>query len=256
MQLPHVPKQNRLLATLTDEELDGLAPHLDLVLMSPGQVLCEPGKPAAHVHFPINAIVSALYCLADGAATEATMIGNEGAIGVPPPTGNGAWSSHAAVLGAGFGFRLSTRILTERFERDGSIMQLLLGYMRIQMNGSAQIATRNRGHSVERRLCRWLLLGFDRLQGRVSAMPEELIAGMLGTPVAGVAEAACTLRAAGLIRYSRGQVTLLDRAGLQGRVCECYEGVRRELDHPLPAEAHRARVLAERSARPRELAKV
>src|SRR5438874_1393147 len=145
--------------------------------------------------------------------------------------------SHAVVQSAGYGVRLKAQLLKDEFARFGPMMQLLLRYTQALITQMTQTAVCNRHHSVDQQLCRWLLLTLDRLPGNKLVMTQELIANMLGVRREGVTEAAGKLQAAGLIEYSRGKITVVDRERLEKRVCECYSVVKREYDRLLPARA-------------------
>jgi CRP-like cAMP-binding protein len=147
--------------------------------------------------------------------------------------GGGSTPSRAIVQSAGHAFRLGADILKGEFERGGPLQHLLLRFTQALITQMAQTAVCNRHHTVEQQLCRWLLLSLDRLSSNEVHMTQELIANMLGVRREGVTEAAGRLQEAGLIRYHRGQITVLDRPGLEQRVCECYAVVKRECDRLL-----------------------
>jgi CRP-like cAMP-binding protein len=187
-----------------------------------------------HVYFPTTSIVSLLYVMADGASAEIAMVGNEGILGVSLFMGGETTPSRAVVQSAGYGYRLGAPLLKQEFNRAGAVLHLLLlRYTQALITQMAQTAVCNRHHSVEQQLCRWLLLSLDRLSTRELTMTQELIANMLGVRREGVTEAAGNLQRAGLIRYTRGRITVLDRARLEQEVCECYAVVKREFDRLL-----------------------
>jgi CRP-like cAMP-binding protein len=186
------------------------------------------------VYFPTTAIVSLLYVLEDGASAEIALVGNEGVVGIALFMGGESTPSRAVVQSAGQGLRLNARTVKQEFELAGPVMHLLLRYTQALLTQMAQTAVCNRHHSLDQQLCRWLLLSLDRLQGTELAMTQELIANMLGVRREGVTEAALSLQKAGLIRYARGHITVIDRAGLERRTCECYEVVKTEYDRLLP----------------------
>ena len=229
----HTPSQNHLLAALTPPEQARLFPQLELVPMPLGDVLYESGSQLAHVYFPTTCIVSLLYLMADGASAEIAVVGNEGLVGVALFMGGETTPSRAVVQSAGVAYRLAGATMKEEFNRAGLMQQLLLRYTQALLTQMAQTAVCNRHHSVDQQLCRWLLLSLDRLPGNELQMTQELIANMLGVRREGVTAAAGNLQDAGLIRYSRGRITVLDRAKLEQRVCECYEVVRKEFDRLL-----------------------
>lgn len=222
------PNQNRLLAALHDAEFERLAPHLELVPMLLGDVLCESGSKLQHVYFPTTAIVSLLYVLENGGSSEIAGVGNEGILGISLFMGGDTTPSRAVVQTSGYGYRLKSKILMEEFDRAGLMLRLLLRYTQALLTHMSQTAVCNRHHSVEQQLCRWLLLTMDRLPSNELTMTQELIANMLGVRREGVTEAAGKLQKQGYIRYRRGHITVLSRLGLESNVCECYEVVKKE----------------------------
>ena len=235
----HSPDQNHLLAALPAEERARIVPHLEMVPMPLGHALSEPGMEMRHVYFPTTCIVSLLYVLEDGASAEIAVVGNEGIVGVSLFMGGETTTSRAVVQSAGHAYRLSGRILKDTFLCAGPMQRLLLRYTQALLTQMAQTAVCNRHHSIDQQLCRWLLLSIDRLPSNELTMTQDLIANMLGVRREGVTEAAGRLQSAGLIRYSRGRITVLDRPGLERRVCECYQVVKREFDRLLPEEPAR-----------------
>ncbi len=227
--------QNDLLAALPPDELDRWLPQLDAVDLSLGQVLYESGASLDHVYFPTTAIVSLLYVMENGASAEIAVVGREGIVGIALFMGGESTPSRAVVQSAGRGLRLSARAIKEEFKR-APILHLLLRYTQALITQMAQTAVCNRHHTVDQQLCRWLLLSLDRLHGSEIRMTQELIANMLGVRREGVTEAALKLQKAGLVRYSRGLIEVLDRHGLEERSCECYEVVKREYARLLPRE--------------------
>jgi len=190
-----------------------------------------------HVFFPTDGIVSLLYVMENGASAEIAVAGNEGLVGVSLFMGGGSTPSRAIVQSAGHAYRLGGEILKREFERGGTLQHLLLRYTQALITQMAQTAVCNRHHTVEQQLCRWLLLSLDRLASNEVHMTQELIANMLGVRREGVTEAAGRLQEAGLIRYQRGQISVLDRPRLEQRVCECYAVVKRECDRLLNYDA-------------------
>lgn len=227
---------NRLLAALPDPEWQRWLPELESVDMPLGQVLYESGNTLSHVYFPTTSIVSLLYVMLDGASAEIAVVGNEGIVGVSLFMGGGSTPSRAVVQSAGEGLRLNARVLKDEFNQNGPVLHLLLRYTQALITQMAQTAVCNRHHSLDQQLCRWLLLSLDRLQGDELVMTQELIANMLGVRREGVTEAALNLQKGGLIRYARGRISVLDRAGLERRTCECYAVVKKEYDRLLPAK--------------------
>ncbi|HEY0063575.1 MAG TPA: Crp/Fnr family transcriptional regulator [Telluria sp.] len=222
------PNQNHLLAALLDTEFDRLSPHLELVPMLLGDVLYESGGKLKHVYFPTTAIISLHYLLENGGSSEMAGVGNEGILGVSLFMGGNTTPSRAIVQTGGHGYLLPAQILMDEFNRAGPVMRLLLRYVQALLTQMAQTAVCNRHHTVEQQLCRWLLLTLDRRPGTSLTMTQELIANMLGVRREGVTEAAGRLQGYGYISYRRGHISVLDRAGLERDVCECYGVVKKE----------------------------
>ncbi len=215
-------------------EYELLSHHLELVPMLLGETLYESGNRLTHVQFPTTAIVSLLHVMENGAPSEIAMVGNEGVVGISLFMGGETMPNRAVVQSAGHAYQLSGHLLKQEFDRGGALQHLLLRYTLAMLIQMAQAAVCNRHHSVDQQLCRWLLLSLDRLPSNDITMTQELIASMLGVRREGVTEAAGKLQSAGLISYSRGHITVLDRRGLETRVCECYEAVKREFRRLLP----------------------
>lgn len=228
------PRQNHLLAALPEDDWLHLQPQLELFEMPLGRVLHESGAPRRYVYFPTNAIVSLLYVLEDGASAEMAVVGHEGMVGISTFMGGGSATYQALVQSAGMGYRLRAEVIQAEFERSGPAMHLLLRFAQALMAQVSQTSVCNRHHTVDQQLCRWLLHSLDRLPGNELVMTHELIANMLGVRREGVTEAACKLQASGLIRCARGRISVLDRPGLERRVCECYGVVKKEYERLLP----------------------
>ena len=235
LELAADPRQNRLLAALPDPEWARWMPRLEPVDMPLGRVLYESGSKLSHVYFPTTAIVSLLYVMEDGASAEIAVVGLEGIVGISLFMGGETTPSRAVVQSAGQGYRLDASLMMQEFNRSGPVLHLLLRYTQALITQMAQTAVCNRHHSLDQQLCRWLLLSLDRLQSNDLVMTQELIANRLGVRREGVTEAAGQLQKAGLIRYQRGRITVLDRDKLEGRACECYAVVKKEYDRLLPA---------------------
>ena len=228
------PPQNHLLAALPAEVRSRLLPHLEQVPMPLGKVLYESGDLMHHVYFPIDCIVSMLYVMESGASAEISMVGNEGFVGVAMLMGGGGTTGRAVVQSAGHAWRLPASRLREEFERHAELQHLVLRYTQSLIIQTAQTAACNRHHTIDQQLCRWLLLSLDRLPDNHLTMTQELIANMLGVRREGVTEAACKLQKLGVIEYSRGHITVLDRPMLEQLSCECYAVVKQETDRLLP----------------------
>jgi CRP-like cAMP-binding protein len=233
----HDPKANHLLAVLPEADWLRIAPQLVLTELPLGHVVYESGDHLGHVYFPTTSIVSLLYVMEDGASAEIAIVGNEGIVGIALFMGGETTPSRAIVQSAGHGYRLSAKVLKEEFARGGPIQHLLLRYTQALITQMAQTAVCNRHHTIEQQLCRWLLLSIDRLPSNELTMTQELISNMLGVRRSGVTEAALKLQNAGVIRYSHGHISVLDRPALERHACECYAVVKREFDRLLPAVA-------------------
>jgi CRP-like cAMP-binding protein len=231
------PAQNHLLAALPKAEFDRWLPHLEPIEMPLGEVLYESGITLDYVYFPTTSIVSLIHVMADGASAEIAVVGNEGMVGISLFMGGQSTPSRGVVQSAGDGYRLKGQLMKDGFNRNGPVLHLLLRFTQALITQMTQTAACNRHHSLDQQLCRWLLLSLDRLEGHNLVMTQELIANMLGVRREGVTEAALKLQEAGLIRYARGRITVLNRKGLEARSCECYEVVKAEYDRLLPRVA-------------------
>jgi CRP-like cAMP-binding protein len=229
MSSPHNPSQNHILAALPTAEFEPLAAHLELVPLALGEILYEPGGQLQHAYFLTTAIVSLHYVTESGASAETAGVGNEGLVGISLFMGGDTTPSSAVVQTAGHAYRLERRLLKQEFNRGGLLHRVLLRYTQALMTQMNQTAACNRHHSVEQQLCRWLLLTLDRLPSNELVMTQDLVASMLGVRREGITEAAGNLQRAGLIRYRRGHISVLGRAGLETAVCECYAVVKKEL---------------------------
>ena len=229
-----MPQQNLLLAALPPDIQDRLFPSLERVTLPLGKVLYESGDTLRHVYFPTDSIVSLLYVMESGASAEISVVGNEGLIGISLFMGGESTPSRAIVQSAGSAYRLPGQQLKDEFNRHGELQHLLLRYTQALITQMAQTAVCNRHHTIDQQLCRWLLLSLDRLPNNQLTMTQELIANMLGVRREGVTEAAGKLQRAGVILYSRGKITVLDRPKLEHLSCECYAVVKRETDRLLP----------------------
>jgi CRP-like cAMP-binding protein len=229
-------RNNHLLAALPHAEAQRWLPFLEPVDLPLGEVLYESGTTLSHVYFPTTAIISLLYVMENGASAEIAVVGNEGIVGISLFMGGESTSSRAVVQSAGKGFRLKAQMMKKEFNRAGPVLHLLLRYTQALITQMSQTAVCNRHHSLDQQLCRWLLLSLDRLEGNHLVMTQELIANMLGVRREGVTEGALKLQNAGLIQYARGHITVLDRAALEQRSCECYAVVKKEYDRLLPVK--------------------
>ncbi|RYH31047.1 MAG: Crp/Fnr family transcriptional regulator, partial [Alcaligenaceae bacterium] len=220
---------NGLLLRLSGDDLDRWLPHLESQDLAVGAVLYAAGEPMHHIYFPSTVIVSMMYAMENGSSAEIAVVGSEGVIGLSFLLGGGSTLSSAVVQSAGRAFRIRADVIREEI-RSPAVLPLLLRYILALFTQMSQTAVCNRYHVVDQQLCRWLLLTLDRLDGNAIVMTQELIAGMLGVRREAVAEAASKLQKAGLIRYTRGRIEVIDRPGLEKRFCECYAVVKREYD--------------------------
>ena len=241
LNVPAELHHNHLLGALPPTELRRLAPHLRLVHLHAGQLLSDAGEPIKALYFPTTAVLSLRSLMEDGASVEVSAISREGVAGVPVLTGGHAMPSRIEVCKRGYGYAVDAQHFKSEFARSDAINSLMLLYIQALMTQIAQSALCNRRHSVDEQLCRWLLSAQDRMQADEPATElvttQQMIADTIGVRREGVTEAAGKLQAAGLIRYSRGRITVLDRGGLEARTCECYRVVKTEYDRLLPAIA-------------------
>lgn len=228
------PTRNLLLRALPKEVQERLFPDLECLELPLGEVLYESGDKLDYVYFPVDSIVSLLYVMEDGASAEISVVGNEGIIGIAVFMGGDSTPSRALVQSAGYAYRLPAGRLKTEFNFDPTIRLLLLRYTQSLITQMAQTAVCNRHHTIDQQLCRWLLLSMDRLPSNQLTMTQELIANMLGVRREGVTESAGNLQKQGVIQYSRGHITVLDRHALENLCCECYAVVKRETDRLLP----------------------
>lgn len=236
-------RQNLLLAALPSGDFKRLLPHFSGINMGLGHVLYESGEQLKCLYFPTTMIASLLYVTENGASTELAVAGREGAVGIALFMGGNTTNSRAIVQSAGDAICLPAAMMENEFERGGPLQWLLLRYTQALIAQMTQTAVCNRHHTLEQQLCRWLLISVDRLNSNKLRMTQQLIADMLGVRREGVTEAAGKLQAAGAIRYSRGEITIVDRSALEGYVCECYGVVNKEYNRLL----HDVRIPRERN---------
>lgn len=234
IKLPHDPQQNKILATLNKLDYERIFPDLKLVEMPLGWKISEAGDHVKYIHFPISGIVSLIYDLEDGSSSEIAIVGNEGMIGISIYMGGESMPSSTEVQCAGYAFRLSRKILKQEFALGGQLQQKALLYTQALIAQTSQTAVCNQHHSIDQQLCRWLLMSLDRLHENKMLITHELIARLLGVRRESVTEVAGKLQKDGIIAYSRGRITVLDRPKLEKRVCECYVAVKKEYERLLP----------------------
>ncbi len=228
--MPHALRLNRLIAALPLDSQRRLAANLELVPLPLGKVLYESGETLRHAYFPVDCIISLIYVMESGASAGILVVGNEGMVGMALFMGGDNTTSRAIVQSAGFAYRLSAQKFKDEFNLYSDLLILLLRYTQSLITQIAQTAVCNRHHSIDQQLCRWLLLSLDRLSGNHIAMTQELIANVLGVRREGITEAAGKLQRSGIIEYSRGHITVVDRIHLERLSCECYAVVKKETD--------------------------
>ena len=230
MSETYTPQKNHLLAALPTESQSNLFPHLDLVAFPLGKILYESGHTLNHVYFPIDSIVSLLYVMKSGASAEISLVGNEGLVGIAVFMGGESTPSRALVQSSGHAYSLPAPRLRDEFNNNSDLRMHVLRYTQSLITQMAQTAVCNRHHSIDQQFCRWLLLSLDRLPSNRLTMTQELIANMLGVRREGVNEAAVKLQKLGVIKYKRGDITVLNRPQLERLSCECYAVVKQETD--------------------------
>jgi CRP-like cAMP-binding protein len=233
---PSEPR-NFLLAGLPAPERERLTHAIELVPLELGQVLYESGETMTHAYFPTDCVVSILYVMQNGKSAEIAIIGNEGMVGIALFMGGGSTMSRAIVQNAGQAFRLKAQVLRDEFDRGNALTRSLLMFSSALITQMVQTAACNRHHTVDQQLCRWMLLSLDRLPTGQIHMTERLIGNMLGLDTEQVSTATGALSRAGLIRYDDGDITVLDRAGVELRSCECYSVVKKESDRLLASSS-------------------
>lgn len=229
------PLSNHLLLALPEQDLRRLRPHLEPMALTLGEPIFEPGRDLSHLYFPTSGIISLLHTMRNGATGEIAVIGNEGVVGIGLFMGGESSPSRAIVQSAATTYRLEASAVRKEFDRGGSLQRLLLRFTQALIAQMSQTAVCNRHHSIQQQLCRWLLMSLDRLPGNEVLMTQELIGNMLGVRREGVTDAAHQLQEKELIRYARGRIEVLDRAGLERLACECYQVVKAEYDRLLAA---------------------
>lgn len=228
--MPSSLRLNKLIAALPAEAQRRLIPHIELVPLSLGKVLHEPGEKLRHIYFPIDCIISSIYVMESGASAGVLVIGNEGMVGAAICMGGDSSLNSAVVQSAGVAYRLSAHHFNDEFNRYEDLLLLMLRYIQSLIIQISQTAACNRHHSIEQQLCRWLLLSLDRLSDNHISMTQELISNVLGVRREGITEAAGKLQRLGVIEYSRGHITVIDRTRLEYLSCECYAAVKAETE--------------------------
>lgn len=238
---PPFPLENQLLAALFTEKYQRLLSALEPISLSRATILHESAETVAQVYFPYGStLVSLVTPMEDGSFVEFGLVGREGVVGVAAFLGGSNTNHRAIVQVAGNAFRLRAELLRAEFDQSEELHSLLLRYTQALLTQAAQAAACYRLHPLEERLARWLLMAQDRMESNELPLTQESISQMLGCRRSGVTVAAGALQEVGLIRYSRGRITILDRHGLENTCCECYGVLRDEfvrlLNFPSNAE--------------------
>lgn len=228
------PKQNQILGALPAADYERLLPDLESVHLRRGLTMLESGDHVDFLHFPVSGIISLIYKLEDGSSSEIALVGNEGMIGISIYMGGESMPSSTEVQVAGDAFRLSRKVMKREFALGGKLQHLALLYTQALICQTSQTAVCNQHHSVEQQFCRWLLTSMDRLHGDKMAITQEQVSHLLGVRRESVTQTAKRLQKDGLITNGRGSITMVDRPGLEARVCECYAAVKSECDRLLP----------------------
>ncbi len=237
MVVPHNPRQNHLLAALPAAEFNRLSANLELVPMPLGESFYESGGKLQYVYFPTTSIVSLHYVMEGGTHAEIAGVGNEGMLGISVFMGEQALPKRAFVRTVGYGYRLKARLLLDEFNRGETLQCLLLNYTKTLITEASQTAVCNRYHSVEQKLCRWLLLTFDRLPSQDLVVTQDVLASMLGVKRELISVALRKLQQAGLISCRRGLIAVLKRQELEDNACECYSVIKVEINRLLGGAA-------------------
>jgi CRP-like cAMP-binding protein len=224
---------NQILAAIPQSEYLRIAPYLEQVSFSSGQILQELDEPIKEVYFPYQAMISLVSIMSDGSITEIGLVGNEGMVGLPVILGGDSIINRSIVQISGAGVKLPTRILQEEFQRGETLQRLLLLYTQALLTQVAQTAACNSQHSIKQRLARWLLSVQDCVLSNELLLTQEFIGQMLGIRRSGVTVAAKMLQQAGIIRYNRGHITIIDQKRLEETACECYLLVHKEFQRLL-----------------------
>ncbi|MEO8809892.1 MAG: Crp/Fnr family transcriptional regulator [Rhodanobacter sp.] len=227
-------RPNELLAALSDDERAPIAAQMGCFMLKPGEVLYEAGQAQPWVYFPCGAVVSLLHVIENGSSIELAMVGNEGMVGMANLLSGGAALDRAMVQSGGAAVRMRADAIRKEFMRGSSMQHVLLRHMQALMTQTAQVAVCNRYHTVDRQLCRWLLMALDRLPSNEVTVTQEIIANMLGVRRESVAAAAAALQRAGAIEYKHGHLAVIDRPRLESMACECYKVARAELARLMP----------------------
>ena len=239
----NINRQNQVLAALPDAEYERLQPHLQVAHVSTGEVLHESGAPIKYLYFPLDCVMSLLYEMENGISSELSIVGSEGMVGISSIMGSETAPNRAVVQSEGQALRIRADALQKEFQRGGALQMHLLRYTHALMTQMAQTGLCNRHHCVQQQLCRWLLVTQDHFGTRELCVTQQHIADMLGVRREGVTQAAGVLQDIGWIRYSRGHIVVIDRPGLEGGACECYQILKKEYGRLLaPERSHTSRL--------------
>jgi len=230
------PRENRILAALPQKDFDRLLPDLEFVEMPLGWTMSESGDHVNYLHFPTSGIVSLIYLLEDGSSSEVALVGNEGMVGISIFMGGESMPSSTEVQSAGSAYRLSRKVMKNEFSQGGQLQHLALLYTQALISQTSQTAVCNQHHSLDQRLCRWLLMTADRLQDTKIIVTQEMVSNLLGVRRESITEGMAVLQKDGVVERGRGWLNIVNRKIIEERVCECYSVVQEEYRRLLPAK--------------------
>lgn len=234
--LPPDPKQNHILASLPAKDYQRLLPDLELVEMPLGWTMSESGDHVNFLHFPTSGIVSLIYSLEDGSSSETALVGNEGMVGISIFMGGDSMPTSTEVQNAGHAYRLSRKVMKHEFSLGGQLQHLALLFTQALIAQTSQTAVCNQHHSLDQKMCRWLLMSVDRSRDNELLITQEAIGQLLGVRRESVTQIVGQFQKDGLIELSRGRIEVVDRSKLEKRVCECYSVVVAEYERLLPGK--------------------
>ena len=219
-----------IIAALPEPDYERLRPHLELIHLAAGSTVYEPNERLSHAYFPTTCVISVMAVMEDGTSAQLALTGYEGLIGTSLLMGGGTKSNRGSVQSAGYAYRLPASILRRQLPLASNLRHWGLRFTHALVTQMGQTSACNRHHTIDQQFCRWLLMTLDRVAGNEIKMTQELIANMLGVQRERVTEVATQLRSDRLIQCRRGTITVIDRARLERRVCECYAVVKKEYD--------------------------
>lgn len=235
-RLPPDPKLNRILASLPAKDYERLLPELKLVEMPLGWTMSESGDHVNYLHFPISGIVALIYSLEDGSSSETALVGNEGMVGISIFMGGESMPTSTEVQSAGRAYRLSRKVMKHEFSLGGQLQHVALLFTQALIAQTSQTAVCNQHHSLDQKMCRWLLMTLDRSDGNELTVTQDTIGNLLGVRRESVTLILGQFQKDHLIERARGRITVLNRTKLEKRVCECYSVVQDEYERLLPSK--------------------